>query len=70
LEGKLSPNAILDKAEEVKLDREIIGPESLAWRGDEDELFTGIAGGELIRIKNGKVTTVTQFGNEDACGIV
>jgi len=64
LEGKLSANSILDKAEEVKLDREIIGPESVALRGDE--LFTGIVGGELIRIKDGKVKTIVRTGS--SCG--
>jgi hypothetical protein len=67
LEGKLSPNSILDKAEEITLNRDIIGPESTALRGDE--LFTGILGGELVRIKNGKVNTITRLGlGTNHCG--
>jgi len=64
LEGVLAPNSVLDKAEEIELDQSIIGPESVAIRGDE--LFTGISGGELVKIKNGKVTTITRIGK--TCG--
>ncbi|OXA61030.1 Adipocyte plasma membrane-associated protein [Folsomia candida] len=58
LEGKLANNNILDKAEEIKVDREFQGPESIAFRGDE--IFTGLIGGELVRIKNGKSTTIIE----------
>ncbi|XP_035703714.1 adipocyte plasma membrane-associated protein isoform X2 [Folsomia candida] len=60
----MSPtNSILDKAEPLKLNREIIGPESIASRGDD--LFTGLIYGDIIKInKDGKVTTVAKTGKE------
>lgn len=64
LEGKLAPNSILDKAVPIPLDRPISGPESIAIRGDE--LFTGLDGGELVEIKNGKVIKLAKFGRD--CG--
>jgi len=66
-EGALGRNAILDKAEEFKLDREIVAPDSLSIRGDE--IFTGVLGGDIVRIrKDGSVTTVARFNDKDKCG--
>lgn len=58
----MTRNAILDKAEPLKLNRGIYGPESIAMRGDE--LFTGLMNGEIIKIKGDKVTTVVKTGKE------
>lgn len=64
LEGVLAKNAILDRAERLKLDRPISGAESIAIRGDD--MFTGLNGGELVRIntKTGHVSTVAKFGED------
>lgn len=63
----MANNNILDKAEEIKVDREFQGPESIAFRGDE--IFTGLIGGELVRIKNGKSTTIIEkTKNNKPCG--
>jgi hypothetical protein len=70
LEGKLAPNNILDKAEEIILDREFQGPESTAGRND-DEIFTGFVGGELVRInKDGKSKTIAKMGKGNKCGTI
>lgn len=63
LTGKLTPNTRLDRAVPI-LDGEILGPESIAIRGDE--IYTGLIGGDVIRYKNGKATVVAKFGQD--CG--
>lgn len=68
LKGKLYPNAVLDKAQPMKLDFEIEGPESIAISSNGNEIYTGVVGGEIVRINaNGTVTTVAKFGQ--ACGM-
>ncbi len=67
LNGILAPNAVLDKAVPMKLDQEIEGPESIAISPNGKDIFTGIVGGEIIRIdENGKVKVVAKFGQD--CG--
>lgn len=69
LKGKLAPNAVLDKAQPMKLDLEIEGPESIAISPKGNDIYTGIVGGEIVRInENGKVTIVTKFGQD--CGMI
>jgi len=61
----LAKNAILDKAEAMKLDRAIAGPESIAIRGDD--VYTGLLGEGIVKItKSGKVENVVMFGK--SCG--
>lgn len=57
----------MDKAKLVDLDKDILGPESVAIRSS-DEVYTGARDGSLVRIKNGKVTKIGAFG--DACGML
>lgn len=64
LTGKLEPNSRLDKATPI-LDNEILGPESIAVRGDD--LYTGLIGGNVIRVSDGKSYFVAKFGSE--CGM-
>lgn len=53
----------------MKLDLEIEGPESIAISPNGNEIYTGIVGGEIVRIKeSGKVTVVAKFGQ--ACGMI
>ncbi|ODM97114.1 Adipocyte plasma membrane-associated protein [Orchesella cincta] len=59
LEGKLAPNAKLDRAELV-FDGEFVGPESIAIR--KDEVYTGVIGGYIIRYKNDKWEKIVQTG--------
>ena len=47
------------------MDGEFFGPESIAHR--KDEVYTGVTGGKILRIKNGKITTVAQIGTK--CGM-
>lgn len=69
LKETLFPNAVLDKAQAIKLNLEIEGPESIAISPKGDEIYTGIVGGNIVRIdQNGKVTIVAKFGEE--CGII
>lgn len=69
LKGQLAPNTVLDKARPMKLDLEIEGPESIAISPNGKEIYTGINGGEIVRIdENGKVTVVTKFGQD--CGMI
>lgn len=64
LEGKLAPNAKLDRAELV-FDGDFFGPESIAHRNDE--IYTGVNEGWILRIKNdGKIERVVQTGKP--CG--
>ncbi len=65
LEGKLAPNDILDGAE-LFINGEFLGPESIATR--RDEVYTGVSGGKVVRIKKGKVETIAQIGKE--CGML
>ena len=58
LVGKLAPNSLLNN---VKiLTEEVEGPESVALRGDE--IFTGDRRGSVVKIKNGEITVVAEFG--------
>jgi len=63
LVGKLEPNNKLDKATAI-LDGEIVGPESIAIRGNE--VYTGLIGGNVIKYVDGKASLVAKFGSE--CG--
>jgi len=65
LQGPLSPNKNLDQAEFL-FEGKFTGPESIATRGDE--LYTGLIGGDVVRIKDGKVTPVGRFGKD--CGML
>ncbi|XP_021947309.1 adipocyte plasma membrane-associated protein isoform X1 [Folsomia candida] len=59
--GKLALNNKLSHAKPLLKDS-ILGPESIAIRGDE--LYTGIIGGNVVRYKNGKMDVVTKFGKD------
>lgn len=51
----------------MKLDLEIEGPESIAISPNENVIYTGIVGGDIVRINDkGEVKTVVKFGQE--CG--
>ena len=63
LKGPPPPNPQLDQAQFL-LQGEFPGPESLATR--KDEVYTGLIGGDVVRIKDGKVSVVARFGSE--CG--
>lgn len=63
LAGKLEPNTRLDRASPI-LDGEILGPESIAVRGDQ--VYTGLIGGDIIKYENGKASVVAKFGVD--CG--
>lgn len=63
--GKLALNNKLSHAKPLLKDS-ILGPESIAIRGDE--LYTGIIGGNVVRYKNGKMDVVTKFGKD--CGML
>lgn len=53
----------------MKLDVDIEGPESIAISPNGNEIYTGIVGGEIVRIDgNGKVTFVAKFGQD--CGMI
>ncbi|XP_075223774.1 adipocyte plasma membrane-associated protein Hemomucin-like [Lycorma delicatula] len=74
LEGPLALNTKLNGAERL-FENEIKGPEGLAiYNG---ELYTGIHGGHIVKIKNNKIIPVLKFGKaceglweEDKCGRV
>jgi hypothetical protein len=62
MEGKLTPNDILDRAELV-IEGKFVGPESLAIRGDD--VFTGVEGGEIIKVDiKGKWKSVAKIGGD------
>jgi len=62
LDGKLTQNNILNKAE-LLLDGQFIGGESVALRGDD--VFTGVIGGNIIKIDtNGKLKNVVKLGGD------
>lgn len=63
MEGELAVNSRLDRATPI-LDGDILGPESIAIRGNE--LYTGVIGGNVIKYANGKSEVVAKFGKE--CG--
>lgn len=53
----------------MKIDLEIEGPESIAISPNGKDIYTGIVGGEIVRInEHGKVTVVTKFGQD--CGMI
>lgn len=64
-EGKLAPNTKLNSAEALPIKDAILGPESIALRGDE--VYSGLIGGVVIRYKNGKTDLVAKFGQD--CGM-
>ncbi|KAG8233760.1 hypothetical protein J437_LFUL003831 [Ladona fulva] len=72
LEGPLAPNRVLDKGEHL-FEGKIKGPESIAIFGGE--IYTGIHGGEIIKISNDKYEPVVKLGKtcdgvveEEKCG--
>lgn len=53
----------------MKLDLEIEGPESIAISQNGRDIYTGVVGGEIIRVnENGQVKIVAKFGEE--CGML
>lgn len=66
-EGKLALNNKLSAAKPL-LEDQILGPESIAVRGSE--VYTGIIGGEVIRLKgNGdEYDVIAHFGKP--CGML
>lgn len=65
LNGKLTPNTVLDKAQPMKLDLEIEGPESIAVSPNGRDIYTGVVGGEIIRVNEaGQVKIIAKFGEE------
>ncbi|KAG4075038.1 hypothetical protein HA402_014437 [Bradysia odoriphaga] len=65
LNGKLAPNVVLDRASPMELDLEIEGPESIAISPNGKDIYTGIVGGEIIRVnENGQVKIIAKFGQE------
>lgn len=59
MKGSLELNSYLDGAERL-LDQRVYGPECLVGR--KNEIFTGIHGGEVIKITGDHVTHVAKFG--------
>ncbi len=67
MEGKLTPNDILDRAELV-VDGQFIGPESVAVLGND--VYTGCQGGSIIKVdEKGTWKKVAQIDSGD-CGIL
>ena len=56
----LKPNGILNNAK-VIVDGGLRNPESISIKG-KNELYMGDQTGKIIKVKNGKVSTVTQLG--------
>ncbi|XP_004533668.1 adipocyte plasma membrane-associated protein [Ceratitis capitata] len=72
LKGALEPNQHLDGAERL-LEGRVYGPECLIAR--KNEIYTGIHGGEVIKLTADHVTHITKFGQpceeifeESRCG--
>lgn len=72
MKGSLELNSYLDGAERL-LDQRVYGPECLVGR--KNEIYTGIHGGEVIKITGDHVTHVAKFGypcegifEESRCG--
>lgn len=63
LEGVLAPNNLLDNTERLFEDQ-IHGPENLIYHNGA--IYTGVHGGELIKIVGNKFEHVAKFGK--ACG--
>lgn len=59
LKGALEQNFYLDQAERL-LNGQIYGPECLISR--HDEIYTGLHGGEIIKITNNNVSHITKIG--------
>jgi len=59
LKGALEPNFHLDGAERL-LEGRIYGPEHLIVRNNE--IYTGLHGGEIIKLTANHVTHVAKFG--------
>lgn len=59
--GPLAVNKALDKVEYL-LQNQIVGPESFEVR--EGSIYTGIIGGQLIKITGKKITPVAKFGKK------
>ena len=59
--GKLviGSNGILNDVKELLGEGDVVKPESISIRGDE--LFTGDGTGKIVKVKNGKVTTLAQL---------
>ena len=55
----LKPNRILNNAK-VIVDGDVIKPESISIKG-KDELYMGEHTGKIVKVKNGKVSTVVQL---------
>lgn len=68
LDGNLAPNSVLDRALPMKLDLEIVGPESIVISPNGKDIYTGVVGGEIVRInENGQVKIIAKLGEE--CGM-
>lgn len=63
LTGPLEVNNLLDNAERL-FEGQVHGPETLIKRGNE--IYTGIHGGEVIKITGDHITHVAKFGKP--CG--
>ncbi|KAL7987243.1 hypothetical protein Chor_006162 [Crotalus horridus] len=66
LTGALEPNFKLRQAERL-FENQLIGPESITNIGDV--LFTGTADGKIVKIENGKISTLARLGH-GPCGAV
>ncbi|XP_032071388.1 adipocyte plasma membrane-associated protein [Thamnophis elegans] len=64
LTGALEQNVKLRQAERL-FENQLVGPESIANIGDV--LFTGTADGKILRIENGKISTLARLGH-GPCG--
>ncbi|XP_034283337.1 adipocyte plasma membrane-associated protein isoform X1 [Pantherophis guttatus] len=64
LTGALEPNVKLRQAERL-FENQLVGPESIANIGDV--LFTGTADGKIVKIENGKISTLARLGH-GPCG--
>lgn len=72
MKGSLDSNNYLDKTERL-FEGRLYGPEHLIVRNNE--IFTGIHGGEIVKINGDHITHVTKFGKpcdpdyeEEICG--
>uniref|UniRef100_A0A6B2F4S0 Adipocyte plasma membrane-associated protein n=1 Tax=Bothriechis nubestris TaxID=1766655 RepID=A0A6B2F4S0_9SAUR len=64
LTGALEPNVKLRQAERL-FENQLVGPESITNIGDV--LFTGTADGKILKIENGKISTLARLGH-GPCG--
>jgi len=65
LKGTLQPNFLLDGARHLWKDQ-VFGPESLILRDEDEGIYAGIHGGEVVLINNNSVAPITKIGQP--CG--